>query len=275
MSRPSRLATRAPRVWPSANSALLVLDGMGAGLEGPEVPAQRLLGRSGAGRVPHDERGVDPDQAAPLDVRREGGRDLVVGAHRADQDQPGVLVEHREPAGLLLPPGEVDPDVVHGGSLHHQNVARISPTRTPPPSRSTTPVRWTASVSTPGSSSDPAARQRGGHQHRPDPRGAVVGLERERAAVGQRHRVAGLGSRLADRTGDRAQQGGLVPRRAGDELRVGPDRLGHPLGRRVGVAPAVDPQGQPPERRGQAHQRGGEERRAAAVDGHHRRPARR
>ena len=244
---------------------------VGAGLERPEVLAQRLLGRPGAGRVPHDQRGVDADQAAALDVRRQRGRDLVVGAHRAQVDEPGVRVEHRHPGGLLLPPREVDPDVVHGGSLHHHNVARISPTRTPPPSRSSTPVRRTASVSTPGSTVDAAAAQRGGHQHRPHPRGAVVGLEREGAAVGQRDGVAGLGPGLADRAGDG---------RAAARPRRGPCRRRTPGGARMASAtrrasgravPAVDAQGEPAERAGQPDQRGGE---AAAHRSRRRRPRR-
>ena len=48
---------------------------------------------------------------------------------------------------------------------------------------------------------DPGAPEHLGHQHRPDPGGAVVGLQRESPAVGERDGIAGLGAGLADRPG--------------------------------------------------------------------------
>ena len=70
-----------------------------------------------AGWVGDDERRVDGDQAVTLGVRCEPLGDLVVAADPRHVDQPAVAVEDREPGGLAVPPGEVDADEVHGGSL--------------------------------------------------------------------------------------------------------------------------------------------------------------
>ena len=61
---PARAAwqTRAPRV-PLGELRLAGVGGVGAGLEAAEVPAQRLLGRAGPGRVGDDEGRVDPGHA--------------------------------------------------------------------------------------------------------------------------------------------------------------------------------------------------------------------
>ena len=95
-------------------------------LEAPEVGGERLLGGPGPGGVGDDQRCVEGDQAGPVGVRRQRGEDLLVGAHRRDVDQPPVLVEDREAGRTPLPPGEVDPDVVHRRSLSTTgSVARV------------------------------------------------------------------------------------------------------------------------------------------------------
>src|SRR4051812_13779110 len=65
---------------------------------------------------------------------------------------------------------------------------------------------------------NPHPAQGRGHQHRPDPGGAVVGLDRDRPPVRQADGVAGLRAGLADRTGYGAEQRGLVPAGAGGVL---------------------------------------------------------
>ena len=112
MSRPRAAHSRAPRV-PSANSGLPVLDGC--------APASNrrksLLSACSAGRDPVGLVTISgasiADQARPVDVRRQRGHDLLVGAHGAHVQQPGVRVEDRQPGGLPAAPGEVDPDEVH------------------------------------------------------------------------------------------------------------------------------------------------------------------
>ena len=59
-----------------------------------------------------------PARTGVADVRRERSDDLVVGAHRSEEQQPGVVVEHRQPGGVLLPPGEINAQVAHFRSLH-------------------------------------------------------------------------------------------------------------------------------------------------------------
>ena len=88
----------------------------------------------------------------------------------------------------------------------------VRPRRRRPSSSSTPERRSAAAIST--------GRTRGG---------AVVGLEREGPAVGQRHGVAGLGAGLADRAGDRGAA--ARARRAGvPETYAGccADRVGDP-----------------------------------------------
>ena len=111
------LATRAPRV-PFANSGLPVLDGWVPAWNLRKSRAERLLRGPGAGRVGDDERGVDPGEHPAREVRRQRGLDRRVGGDRGDVQQPGVVVEDGEPGRVLLPPGEVDAQVVHVRSLH-------------------------------------------------------------------------------------------------------------------------------------------------------------
>ena len=117
MSSFSRVLSRAPRV-PSLNSGLPVLEGWAPASK----RAKSLLSSASAGRLPvgvgDDERGVDRDEAAALDVRRQRGHDLVVGADGVhDQHEPTVVVEDGEPGRVAISPREVDPDEVHGLTL--------------------------------------------------------------------------------------------------------------------------------------------------------------
>ena len=103
---------------PLANSGLPVLDGW--------VPASNLrksrLSACSAGREPvafvTTSGASMPASTGRREVRRERGDDLVVGAHRCEEEQPGVVVEHRQPGGVLLAPGEIDAQVAHFRSLH-------------------------------------------------------------------------------------------------------------------------------------------------------------
>ena len=133
-----------------------------------------------------------------------------------------------------------------------QKQARISPTGCPPPSSATRPVRRTASASTPASSSTPLRSRAAAISTGRTRGGAVVGLERERPPVGQRHGVARLGAGLADRAGDRGQQLALVAAAPGHVRRVLPDRVGDPGRARVGRVVPVEPEGQPAGTRGPA-----------------------
>ena len=107
---------------PARGAVELRLAGVGrvrAGVEAGEVLVERGLGGPVAGRVAHDERGVDGDQAVTLGVRRQRRQDLLVGADRRQVDQPARVVEHGDAGGALGPPGEVDSDVEHTASLPH------------------------------------------------------------------------------------------------------------------------------------------------------------
>ena len=125
-----------------------------------------------------------------------------------------------------------------------QKTGRSSPTGSPPPYSGATPVAATAAESSPirrNAAAITGGRARGR---------AVLDLERDRAPVGERNRVAGLGARLADGAGDGAQQRGLVPGRARRELRVRHDSVDDPPPERALVG-----DDQRPERPGQTDQR--------------------
>ena len=78
-----------------------------------EVPAELLFGRTRPGGIGDHDRGVDRGEAVALNVRGQGGFDLVVGVHRAHLEQPCVVVDDRDAGGLFVAPREVDTDVVH------------------------------------------------------------------------------------------------------------------------------------------------------------------
>ena len=128
--------------------------------------------------------------------------------HRAVHDSdPTATTASSTAAGPAVAAGEHgrDEQRAEGDGSRHQNaVARISPTGSPAAEQRRA-ARCVDRVGVDAGLVEHAgAPQRRGHQHRAHPGGAVVGLEREGPAVGQRDGVAGLGAGLADRAGDRA-----------------------------------------------------------------------
>jgi hypothetical protein len=115
--------------------AELLLAGVGrmsARTEARKVTVQLGLGGPVPGRVGHHERCVDRHEAATRDVGPESSLDGVVRHRGREMDEAPPAVEGGEPGGVLLPPGEVHPDVVHEDTLPYRSllVRRVDPAGT-------------------------------------------------------------------------------------------------------------------------------------------------
>ena len=87
---------------------------MRARLERVEVAVERRLARPGSGRVPHDQRRVDGHQAVVADVGLHRGLDAFIVVRGTDVQQPAVGVDDRDTGVVLLAPGQIEPNKVHG-----------------------------------------------------------------------------------------------------------------------------------------------------------------
>ena len=111
----ARRTTCAPRG--GSSSGLPVL----AGCAPASKRAKSWFSAASAGRLPVALRTTSGaskrDQARPLDVRRQGVADLLVGAHRGDVHEPTALVEDREAGGPRRPQARSTPMWNTGPSL--------------------------------------------------------------------------------------------------------------------------------------------------------------
>ena len=113
MSRSSAAANRAPRGFLS--SGLSVNAGSRARRRTSEVAVECGLARPLAGRVVHDQRRIEGDEAFVADERRDGVDDARVILRGTDVEQSAVGVDCRDTGLVLLAPREVESNEVHAG----------------------------------------------------------------------------------------------------------------------------------------------------------------